>query len=100
MNNRNFLRGCYDGRYRFGRYFSPSNHHTPRDWETLLANNDIELYDQNEDPHCLDNLANRPALHRELILSLNSKLNALIAREAGEDDGGHMPGDASNWRRT
>jgi arylsulfatase len=99
MDNRNFLRGFYDGRYRFGRYFSPSNHHTPRDWETLLANNDLELYDQSNDPHCLDNLANQPALHKELLLKLNAKLNTLIEREAGVDDGSHMPGDPGNWHR-
>lgn len=99
MSTRSFLRGFYDRRYRFGRYFSPNNHHVPTTWEELLANNDLELYDEIADPHSLDNLANDPATHKDTILSLNSRLNVLIGREVGIDDGSHMPGDPRQWRR-
>src|SRR5690606_21340951 len=97
FNRRSFLRGLYDGRYRFGRYFRPDQHHRPRDWETLVAHNDLELYYMEADPSALDNLAQRPERHRELILSLNGRLDALIEREAGADDGSYMPGDPDLW---
>ena len=87
---KSFLRGVYDGRYRFARYFRPDDHQMPRDWESLLAHNELELYDTFEDPGELDNLAQQPGANRNLILELNRKLNALIALEAGIDDGSYM----------
>lgn len=99
-STRSFYRALCDGRYRFARYFSPADHHTPTTWETLLARNDLELYDTSTDPDCLTNCAARPELHQPLILALNRKLNDLSARELGRpDDGSHLPGDRSLWRR-
>ena len=94
---RSFVRGLYDGRYRFARYFSPGEHHIPRDWQTLTYSNDLELYDTAADPHEMNNLAFVPEKHRELILELNAKLNRLIETEVGNDDGSYMPGPAETW---
>jgi arylsulfatase len=95
---RSFVRGIYDGRYRFARYFSPGEHHTPTDWETLRNHNDLELYDTLVDPHEMNNLAFVPEKQKELILQLNAKLNRLTEMEVGVDDGSYMPGDSSIWK--
>jgi arylsulfatase len=89
---RGLIRGVHDGRWKFARYFATGEHHMPRDWETLLAHNDLELYDLEADPDEIVNLAHEPDAHRELILELNAKVNALIEREIGADDGACYPG--------
>src|SRR5690606_18982800 len=94
-NDRVLIRGVFDGRYKFGRYFKVTEHHVPREWGTLLAHNDLELYDTVEDPDELVNLAYRPDSYRDLIVSLNEKVNALVEREVGEDDGAMYPGDVA-----
>ena len=85
--------GCYrginDGCYKFARYFKPAEHHRPADWATLLAHNELELYDTAADPNEVDNLATRANEHRDLILDLNDRLNRLIDTEIGVDDGSH-----------
>lgn len=86
------FRGIHDGRYKFARYFKPSEHHKPRDWATLLAHNELELYDTRRDPDELDNLAARPEQHKELLLSLAARTNALLDLEVGADDGAEFPG--------
>lgn len=91
-DNRALFRGIHDGRYKFARYFAPSNHHTPTDLQALIANNDLELYDLHNDPNELTNLANNPEAHRQLIESLNSRVNDLVALEVGVDDGREHPG--------
>jgi arylsulfatase len=80
-------RGIHDGRYKFARYFKPAEHHQPRDWETLLAHNELELYDTTTDPHEMNNLANQAGNYQALILNLNERLNHLIDTEIGIDDG-------------
>ena len=84
---RGLIRGVFDGRFKFGRYFKLHEHHEPRDWETLVAHNDLELYDTHADPDEIVNLAFHPDAHKEKILELNSKVNALIDAEIGIDDG-------------
>jgi arylsulfatase len=86
------FRGVHDGRYKFARYFKPAEHHIPRDWETLLRHNELELYDTQADPDELVNLAREPEKHRVLITALNERTNALIGREVGIDDGASLPG--------
>jgi len=86
------FRGVHDGRYKFARYFAPSQHHIPRDWDTLLRYNQLELYDTQTDPDEIINLAATPEAHKDLILSLNDKVNALIMDEIGFDDGREHPG--------
>ncbi len=95
---RQFGRAVFDGRYKFGRWFSPGDHHRPESWSTLLARNELELYDTQLDPDEMRNLAVEPELHKEKLLELNAKLNRLIDEEVGLDDGSHMPGDARLWK--
>ena len=94
---RGLIRGVYDGRYKFARYFKVTEHHQPRDWETLLARNDLELYDTQQDPDEIVNLAAQPEAHRDRILALNAKINALIDTEVGTDDGSIYPGPTSAY---
>jgi arylsulfatase len=89
---RGLIRGVFDGRYKLGRYFRATEHHVPRDWDTLVAHNDLELYDTAEDPDEIVNLAARPDEQKARILELNTKVNALIETEVGADDGAMYPG--------
>ncbi len=94
---RGLIRGVFDGRYKFGRYFRVSEHHEPRDFETLVAHNDLELYDTASDKDELVNLAFRPDEHKDKILELNSKVNTLLDSEVGADDGAIYPGPTSAY---
>lgn len=92
LDNRALFRGIHDGRYKFARYFAPSDHHTPAGFDDLLARNDLELYDTQADPDELNNLAAEPQAHRELIERLSARVDALVALEIGVDDGREHPG--------
>lgn len=85
--NRALFRGIHDGRYKFARYFAPREHHLPQDFASLVARNDLELYDTLEDPDEMNNLAADPLSHEALLMRLNARTNALIEREVGTDDG-------------
>jgi arylsulfatase len=92
------FRGVHDGRYKFARYFAPAQHHIPRDWDTLLRYNQLELYDTQTDPDEIVNLAADPEAHKDLIVALNDKVNALIMDEIGFDDGREHPGPGFRYR--
>ena len=94
---RGLVRGVFDGRYKFARYFRITEHHEPRDWEKLVAHNDLELYDTQADPDELKNLAFHPEEQKERILELNAKTNALIDAEIGTDDGSMYPGPTAPY---
>lgn len=101
LGNRGLHRGVFDGRYKFTRYFSPDSHHLPQDWDTLLAHNDLELYDTHQDPDELVNLAARPEgpeAVKERLLALNARTNQLIEQEIGDDHGGEYPGPEFIYR--
>ena len=92
MRKRGAIRSMFDGRYQFTRYFSPKQHNIPQSIEELFEFNDVELFDTQEDPNELVNLALDPVKNRDLILAMNAKLNRLIADEVGEDVGQMLPG--------
>ncbi|MBP6770486.1 MAG: hypothetical protein KA171_22110, partial [Reyranella sp.] len=72
------------------RYFSFRGFNTPATLEELRANNDLELYDLGNDPDETVNLAHDFERNRDLIAMMNGKLNTLIEREIGTDDGRFM----------
>ncbi len=101
LSKRGAIRGVFDGRYRFARYFSPKQHNRPTSVEALFKLNDVELYDVERDPLERDNLAVDVATHGELVEAMNAKLNALIDREVGEDVGQMLPGGVdAGWIAT
>jgi arylsulfatase A-like enzyme len=95
LSKRGAIRGVFDGRYRFARYFSPKQHNRPTSVDALFKLNDVELYDVERDPLERNNLAADLAAHRDLLEAMNAKLNALIDREVGEDVGQMLPGGVS-----
>ena len=92
LGKRGAIRSVFDGRYRFTRYFSPKQHNRPTSMEALFALNDVELIDLERDPLERHNLALERDKHGELLEAMNAKLNALIAKEVGEDAGQMLPG--------
>ena len=90
MTKRGLVRGIVTERYKFARYFSPLDFNTPATLDDLYAHNDVELYDLENDPDELVNLAADRETHAALIEELNRQLNELIAAEIGVDDGGEM----------
>ena len=98
LKKRGQMRGVFDGRYKFARFFAPTDHNMPESWDDLTAMNDLELYDTLEDPGELTNLAADPDGSKELVLAMNAKLNALLRAEVGVDDGRHLPGPGFMWK--
>ncbi len=92
LSKRCHLRSIFDGRYKFSRYFSPKQHNRPETLKQILEYNDIEMFDLQEDPYEEQNLAADPEGHKELVLTMNEKLNTLIEEEIGEDIGQMLPG--------
>jgi hypothetical protein len=93
MTPRGFVSFCFDGRYKFSRYYTPDNFNTPMTFEELVGNNDLELFDLERDPDEMVNLAVDTGANRELILRQNELLNRLVAREVGDNDGSFLPAE-------
>ncbi len=92
------IRSITDGRHKFSRYFSFHQFNMPTTLEALRAMNDLELYDLHADPDEVVNLAYDFDAHRDLIATMNAKLNALIESEIGVDDGSFLKlNDWINW---
>jgi arylsulfatase len=91
LKKRGFLRGIYDGRYKFARYFSPVNFNRPSTLQELIDNNELELYDTFNDPDELNNLARNYSENSGLIDELYNKLELLIDIEIGDDTEYGMP---------
>jgi arylsulfatase A-like enzyme len=87
LEKREFFRGIFDGRYKLVRYFGMGNYNLPGSVQELLANNDVALYDLQNDPEEMNNLANPDSdgYDEGLLAKMNGKLNALIEVEIGED---------------
>ena len=87
LDKRELFRGIFDGRYKLVRYFGLGHYNLPGLVEELLANNDVALYDLLNDPEEMDNLADpdSPNYDEALLATMNTKLNALITAEIGED---------------
>jgi arylsulfatase A-like enzyme len=98
FRNRTAIRSIWDGRYRFARYFSPLQFHTPGSLEELFRLNDVEVYDLENDPDEMTNLALHPKKHGDLILALSQETNRRIADEVGDDNGHFLPIRDGKWR--
>ena len=87
LDKRELFRGIFDGRYKLIRYFGLAHYHTPESVDELLANNDVALYDLRNDPEEMSNLADPDSDNYDLglLAKMNTKLNALIEAEIGED---------------
>jgi arylsulfatase A-like enzyme len=92
LAKRGAIRGVFDGRYRFARYFSNKEHNAPASLEALFKLNDVELFDVEKDPLERNNLALDRNKNGDLLNAMNAKLNALIEKEVGEDVGQMLPG--------
>ena len=90
LDKRGFLSFVFDGRYKFARYYAPTAFNTPQTLEEILKNNDVQLFDLQNDPDEVHNLALAPEKNKELILRMNGLLNDLIAKEVGVNDGRFM----------
>lgn len=95
---RGLIRGIHTGRFKFARFFRTGEHHSPTDWHMLTNYNDLELYDLENDPQELVNLAADAETHQDLILDLNRRLNGLIKREIGPDTGREFPGPSEMYQ--
>jgi hypothetical protein len=91
LDQRGFINFCFDGRYKFARYYAPARFNTPVAFDDIYAKNELELYDLEADPEEVDNLALEGEHNRELILTMNRLMNDLIAKEVGVNDGSFLP---------
>ncbi len=91
LKKRGSVRTVFDGRYKFSRYFSPLDRNRPTTMEELYKWNDVELFDLSTDPEEMVNLAADQTGNRDLILTMSSKLEAMIKAEIGVDDGRELP---------
>lgn len=91
LAKRGFLSFAFDGRYKFARYYAPNAFNTPKTLDEILQWNDLELFNLDQDPHEMKNLAMDVKQHGETILRMNALLNKLIAQEVGVNDGQFLP---------
>jgi arylsulfatase len=68
LHKRGLLSFVFDGRYKFARYYAPLAFNTPQTLEDLLKNNDVQLFDLQNDPGERQNLALDPEKNRDTIL--------------------------------
>jgi arylsulfatase len=91
LGKRGSLRSVFDGRYRFTRYFAPTQRNRPASLDELYRWNDVELFDLQADPAETRNLAADRAGNAALVEAMRAKLERVIAAEIGVDDGREMP---------
>ena len=100
LTKRGAIRSVTDGRYRFSRYFSPLQHNLPGTMEQIFDYNDVELFDLQEDPDEMRNLATDRSAHGERLLAMNQKRTDVIDAEVGTDDGEFLPKNKAGWAVT
>jgi arylsulfatase len=93
LDKRGFLSFVFDGRYKLSRYYAPAAFNTPQTPEEILKNNDVQLFDLENDPDEMHNLTLEPEKNRATILRMNDLLNELMAKEVGVNDGRFLPQD-------
>jgi hypothetical protein len=91
LKKRGSLRTVFDGRYKFSRYFAPTEHNESTTFEQLYDHNDVELFDLDQDSAEIDNLAKDKVANKDLIVAINTKLNTIVRTEIGVDDGRELP---------
>ncbi|MFO0990619.1 MAG: sulfatase-like hydrolase/transferase [Hyphomicrobiales bacterium] len=91
FGKRGFVSFVFDGRYKFGRYYAPSDFNTPQTLEEIFRHNDVQLFDLESDPEEVHNLAAESEKNSALILRMNGLLNDLIAKEVGFNDDRFLP---------
>lgn len=82
---RSHMRGCFDGRWKFARYFRASDEESAGRPERLRADNDLELYDTVKDPAEIRNLATDPT-YADQVARCAVLLAHLEAAELGAMD--------------
>jgi arylsulfatase A-like enzyme len=87
LTRKRLFRGIFDGRYKLVRYFAPRHYNTPEVLDEAVLHNDLALYDLQQDPDEIQNLAraDHPDYDGELLAEMNGKLSALIKAEIGQD---------------
>ena len=87
-----------DKRYKMVRAFSPRENHTPLTLEELFEKNqEIQLFDLQNDPYEMNNLS-KDRSNDDLLLKMNNKLNYLVDKEVGlENHVIHLPGPDWFW---
>lgn len=91
MGKRGFLYLVFDGRYKYTRYYSPSAFNIPETFEDIFNNNDVQLFDLQQDINEINNLAMDKQKNKKLIMRMNDLLNALIKQEVSETSGQFLP---------
>ncbi|MEM7124395.1 MAG: sulfatase-like hydrolase/transferase [Pseudomonadota bacterium] len=91
LSKQGFINFCFDGRYKFARYYAPAQFNTPIVFDEIYEKNELELFDLESDPNETDNLAIKADDNRALILAKNELLNDLIADEVGVNNGSFLP---------
>jgi arylsulfatase len=87
LDKRGFLSFVFDGRYKYARYYAPTVFNTPRTLEEIFSSNDVQLFDLQNDPDEMHNLAAESDKNGALILRMNELLNNLTSKEVGVNDG-------------
>ena len=71
---------------KFGRYYAPTGCNAPRTIEEIFKNNDVQLFDLQNDPQEVQNLALDREKNQASILRMNALLNDLMVKEVGAND--------------
>lgn len=91
VNKRGFISLVFDGRYKYARFFAPSAFNTPQTLQAIFHYNDVQLFDLQNDPDEMHNLALDKDKNKELILRMNTLLNTLLSKEVTNNNGNFLP---------